>query len=80
MDIVDDDVLEGDERFWGQLRFPAASATPSNVLLGSDVASADILENDGKCLFECPRKSFLCYLVSNTNPITVTIILLKSCF
>ena len=49
MDVADDNLLEGDERFWGQLRFPAASTTPSNVVLDPDVASADILDNDGKC-------------------------------
>ena len=48
MDVADDNLLEGDERFFGQLRFPATSTTPSNVVLNPDVASADILDIYGK--------------------------------
>ena len=45
--LINDEILEGSERFFGRLN--AASALPSNVKLIPDSANAVIIDDDGNC-------------------------------
>lgn len=48
MGVIDDDELEGIERFLGNLQFTAMANFPTNVILDPAVATADIIDDDGK--------------------------------
>ena len=58
MDLTDDESLERVENFFGNLRFADANSSPSNVILDPVIASAEIIDDDGKCSLILQDKSF----------------------
>ena len=46
VNVIDDDQLEGPENFFGNLM--ATVSLPSNVNLAPNIATANIIDNDGE--------------------------------
>ncbi len=51
--IVDDDILEREERFFAKLSFVDASSIPVGVTISPDTATATIVDNDSKFIVQC---------------------------